>query len=183
MGDVYLIGDVGGGSHTPYNINYTWLYSMNATTTYFFSEPTKKWNGILEDARTYYPEWREVMNSRGIRFIPNAYPGFNNTGLAGVVNSTELPNNATMFREMLTTAINNVDSDLKMVMITSWNEWLESTAIEPSMEFGELFLHTVYDVVPEFPSSTLLSSFMIFVMLVVVYSKKRFVRIKNKCYK
>ena len=135
---------------------------------------------MLEDARTYYPEWCEVMNSKGIKFIPNAYPGFNNSGLAGVVNSTELPNNATMFQEMLKTAINYADSDLKMVMITSWNEWLESTAIEPSMENGELFLHAVHDVVPEFPSTTLLSLFMIFAMIVVVYSKKRFARIKNK---
>ena len=29
------------------------------------------------------------------------------------------------------------------IMMTSWNEWLESTAIEPSMEFGELFLHNL----------------------------------------
>lgn len=176
--DVYFIGDVGGGPHTPYNINYTWLYSMNATTNYCFSDPSKEWNGILEDARTYYPEWREIMSSMGIKFIPNAYPGFNNTGLASVVNSTKLPNNATMFREMLKIAINNANSDLKMVMITSWNEWLESTAIEPSMEFGEQFLHTVYDVVPEFPSSMILSLFMILITLAVVYSKKRFVKFK-----
>jgi hypothetical protein len=48
------------------------------------------------------------------------------------------------------------------------------------MENGELFLHAVHDVVPEFPSTTLLSLFMIFAMIVVVYSKKRFARIKNK---
>jgi hypothetical protein len=173
--DVYFIGDVGGGPHTPYNINYTWLYSMNATTTYRFSlsRPEEGWNGVLEDARNYYPEWRRVMNSMGIKFIPNAYPGFNNTGLAGVVNSTELPNNATMFKEMLKIAINDADSSLKIVMITSWNEWLESTAIEPSMEFGELFLHTIDDVVPEFPSTTFLSLFMILTMLVAIYVKKK----------
>ena len=178
--DVYFIGDVGGGPHTPYNINYTWLYSMNAITTYRFSEPSKGWNGVLEDARTYYPEWRNVMNSMGIKFIPNAYSGFNNTGLAGVQQNTTvaLPLNATMFREMLKLAINNAD-DLKMVMITSWNEWLEATAIEPSMEFGELFLHTIYDVVPEFPSSTFLSVLMILTMFVAVCSKKKFAKIKK----
>jgi len=181
--DVYFIGDVGGGPHTPYNINYTWLYSMNATTTYRFSlsRPEEGWNGVLEDARNYYPEWRRVMNFMGIKFIPNAYPGFNNTGLDGVTPNTTvvLPPNDIMFRELLTTAINNADSDLKMVMITSWNEWLEATAIEPSMEFGELFLHTIYDVVPEFPSSTFLSVLMILTMFVAVCSKKKFAKIKK----
>ena len=42
--DVYFIGDVGGGSHTPYNINYTWLNSMNAITTYRFSDQQR--NGM-----------------------------------------------------------------------------------------------------------------------------------------
>jgi hypothetical protein len=155
---------------------------MNAITTYRFSlsRPKEGWNGVLEDARTYYPEWRNVMNSMGIKFIPNAYPGFNNTGLAGVQQNTTvvLPLNETMFREMLKLAINNADN-LKMVMITSWNEWLEATTIEPSMEFGELFLHTIYDVVPEFPSSTFLSVLMILTMFVAVCSKKKFAKIKK----
>ena len=176
--NVYFIGDVGGGSHTPYNINYTWLYSMNATTTYRFSlsRPEEGWNGVLEDARTYYPEWSRVMNSMGIKFIPNAYPGFNNTGLNGVTPNTTvvLPPNETMFRELLKAAINYADGDLKMVMITSWNEWLESTAIETSMEFGELFLHTIYDVVPEFPSFVILPLFMVVTLAaVIIYKRKR----------
>jgi hypothetical protein len=183
--DVYLVGDVGSNCISPHEVNSSMLYSMNATTNYFFAntKASEGWSNITEYARTYYPEWREVMNSIGIKFIPNAYPGFNNTGLAGVVNPTELPNNATMFKEMLKIAINDADSDLKIVMVTSWNEWLESTAIEPSMEFGELFLHTVYDVVPEFPSGTFLSLFMILTMLAVICSKKRIAKIKNKCYK
>jgi hypothetical protein len=176
ISDVYLVGDVGPGPSP--NMNSTWLYSINATTSYFFSDPSKGWNGVLEDARTYYPNWASVMNSKGINFIPNAYSGFNNTGLARVVEPVALSGNANAFREFLTIAINNVD-DLKMVMITSWNEWLEATAIEPSMEFGELFLHTIYDGVPEFPSSTFLSVLMILTMFVAVCSKKKFAKIKK----
>jgi hypothetical protein len=178
--NVYVVGDVGSNCISPYEVNSSMLYSMNATTNYFFAnvKASEGWSNVTEYATTYYPEWREAMNSMGIKFIPNAYPGFNNTGLDGVVNSTELPNNATMLNEMLKIAINNRDSNLKIVMITSWNEWLESTAIEPSMEFGELFLHTIYNVVPEFPSSIFLSLLMIFTVIVVVYSNKKFARIK-----
>lgn len=146
--NVYLVGDVGGGP-SPNNVDSTWLDSMNATTSYFFSDASKGWKEILEDAESYYPKWRSEMNSKGIKFIPNAYPGFDNTehlkwqGKAS--QGTVLPPNETMFKKMLTTALNYVDNNLKTVMITSWNEWLESTAIEPSMEFGESFLHTVLD--------------------------------------
>ena len=135
--NVYLVGDVGGGP-SPHDVDATWLYSINATTSYLFSDVSKGWDGILEDAEAYYPEWRSEMNSRGIKFIPNVYPGFNNTGLEGVHKPVVLLPNETMFKEMLTTAINYADNDLKIVMVTSWNEWLESTAIEPSMELGEL---------------------------------------------
>ena len=102
---------------------------------------------ISEYARTYYPEWRSYLNSSGISFIPNAYPGFN---------ITELPLNGTMFGELLNIAYDNVDYNLSMMMTTSWNEWEESTSIEPSLEYGEQFLHHVYTI-PEFPSLVILT--------------------------
>jgi hypothetical protein len=47
------------------------------------------------------------------------------------------------------------------------------------------YTHSEHEIaiVSEFPSTTFLSLFMIFTVLVVVYSKERFARIKNKCYK
>jgi hypothetical protein len=52
---IYLIGDVGSGPSLS-SVNSTWLYSMNATTSYFFSNASKGWNEVLENVRTYYPE-------------------------------------------------------------------------------------------------------------------------------
>jgi len=151
---LYIIGDMGGGPSPP-SANSDWLYSMNATTSYFF-DPGKQnatgWNEVLEDARTYYPQWLSRMNSKGIAFVPNAYPGFNNTNNTGVSPPwTVLPRNETQFRSMLEIALNHADSNLGIAMITSWNEWMEGTTIEPSMEEGELFLHVVYNIVPELP--------------------------------
>jgi hypothetical protein len=78
-----------------------------------------------------------------------------------------------MFKQMLGTAINNAGDDPKMVMITSWNEWLESTAIEPSTEYGELFLHEAYDIVPEFPAFLVLPLFMFATLVVTIFYKRR----------
>jgi len=42
------------------------------------------------------------------------------------------------------------------------------------MEFGELFLHTIYDVIPEFPSFIILPLYMIATLLVIIiYRRKR----------
>ena len=177
--NLYIIGDLGGGpSPSPPDVNATWLYSMNATTSYFFFDPSKGWNGILNNATVYYPEWRTVMNSQGIGYVPDAYPGFDNTEHCKWENRSSegvvLPLNEIMFKKMLDIAVNCSYNDPKIVMITSWNEWMESTSIEPSVEFGELFLHTVYDTVPEFPSGELLALFMITTALVaIVYRRKR----------
>lgn len=73
---------------------------------------------------------------------------------------------------MLEVALDHTDSNLGIAMITSWNEWMEGTTIEPSMEEGELFLHVVYDIVPEFPQFLILPLFMIATLL-TIYRRKR----------
>lgn len=142
--DIYFIGDFGSESDVQ-KVNVNWTYSMDAITHYFFSDPSKGWNTVLNDAKKCYPEWSAFAKSNKIKFIPNVYPGFNNTGCEGVTAPTVLPTNGTALKEMLNMAKRHIDTDLKIVMITSWNEWKESTAIEPSTEHGELLLHIIYD--------------------------------------
>ena len=144
---LYIIGDMGGGS-SPASLNLDWLYSMNATTSYFFDPGKRLWNGVLEDARTYYPQWQSAMNAKGIAFVPDVYPGFNNTlNKGGSPPWVVLPRDASSFEDMLGTALNYRNSSLGIVMITSWNEWMEGTVIEPSMKENEAFLNVVYNAV------------------------------------
>jgi len=177
---VYLVGDVGPGP-SPNDVNSNWTYSMNAVTNYFFAHHLALlgWQNIMDYAETYYPEWCSEMNSQGIKFIPNAYPGYDNTEHCEWKQSQNmsctpivLSLNETRFEELLSIALNYADDDLKMIMITSWNERLESTAIEPSMEFGETFLHTVY-LIPEFPSFLILPLFLITTLSAVRAYRKR----------
>jgi len=175
--EAYFVGDLGSEPDVKKESEkvLNWTYSMNATTSYLFS-PSNVSDSVLNDAETYYPEWLSFMNKRGMQFIPNAYPGFNNTNCEGVIDPVELSPNETMFREMLKTAIKYADNNLKIVMVTSWNEWKEATAIEPSMEFGELFLHTIYDVVPEFPTLLILPTFIIVTLITIGIKTKYFRR-------
>ncbi len=177
--NVYLVGDLG-RTPPPYNV-VDFLYSLDAVTSYFFAHAnaTEGWQNIIKYAEEHYPKWSLMMNSHEIKFIPNAYLGYDNTEHCEWKQSQNmsctpivLPLNKTMFEQMLNISLNNRDENLKIVMITSWNEWLESTAIEPSMEFGELFLHTIY-LIPEFPSALILSIFMITTLLAVIICTRK----------
>jgi hypothetical protein len=156
--NVYLIGDMG-GAISPQDLDPNWLYQMNSTTNYFYSNPAKGWNNILSDAYTYYPQWASTINSENIGFVPTVYPGFNNTNNSNVVPPyTVLPRNATAFAEMLQVARNEASNRLGIVMITSWNEWMEGTTMEPSKEEGELFLHVVLKAIQPSATTTLPSN-------------------------
>jgi hypothetical protein len=121
------------------------------------------------------------MNSNGTRFIPNAYPGFNNTLNEGATPPwVTLTRNETAFKEMLGIALKYTDSNLRIAMITSWNEWMEGTMIEPSMEEGELYLLAVYDTVPEFASFLILPLFMIATLSAAIVYRRKISRSQNK---
>jgi hypothetical protein len=132
--NVYFVGDAGSGPSPNQAVSQNWTYSMNATTSYLFSSPSEGWERILEDAEDQYPNWRSAMNSAGVKFVPSAYPGYNDTGNDGATQPVELPPNEIMFNEFVRISKRNVDNDLGIIMITSWNEWKEATTIEPSNE-------------------------------------------------
>lgn len=149
--NLYIIGDMGSGPSTAH-LNSIQLYSLNATTSYLFSDPKEGWSKVLHDAQTYYPQWLSTANSQGIAFVPNAYPGFNNTlNKDASPPWTVLPCSEYAFKYMLQTALHNTDNNLEIVMITSWNEWKEGTTIEPSVEQDELFLRTVWNAIDKTP--------------------------------
>jgi hypothetical protein len=121
------------------------------------------------------------MNAKGIVFVPDVYPGFNDTLNDGVSPPwVVLPRDVSSFEDMLRTALNYRNSSLGIVMITSWNEWMEGTVIEPSMKEDEAFLNVVYDAVvvpslsvPEFPSYLILPLFMIATLMAELVLKKK----------
>ena len=151
---IYLIGDLWADRVSPGDVNSSYLYSLNATTNYLYSSTKERvrfgWDSVLENAATYYPEWRHEMNAKGIKFIPNAYPGYNNTNAVDANDTVVLTPDAEKFREFCEIAENNTNNELRITMIASWNEWKEATTIEPSKETNELFLDTLISVILKF---------------------------------
>jgi hypothetical protein len=165
--DIYLVGEVG-PSPSPADTSFRlsdFSDALNATTNYLFSNPSKGWEGVLNDAQNYFPLWRLNMSAQGMNFFPGACPGYNDT--KEHPDSHLLPQNATGFNRFLQLAQNNTANG-GIMMITSWNEWKESTAVEPSLEMGDLLL----DTVPEFPSSLILLVILTAALPTMVVFKK-----------
>jgi hypothetical protein len=87
------------------------------------------------------------MNSIEISFIPNVYPGMDDAAVIWGSNRV-IPRNQSIFRQMLDTASKYLDPHLKTLIITSWNEWFESTSIEPAIEWNETYLQKLPTPIP-----------------------------------
>ncbi len=115
---------------TSYNMHGPSQYAGYPANTNFFKNVSAKFN-----------EYKNVANAIGVRFIPNAMPGFNDRGVRLQANHYAIPNQykqtwdyTTTFRRSLITSKIHLDNQLgRWVVITSWNEWHEDTQIEPTI--------------------------------------------------
>jgi glycoprotein endo-alpha-1,2-mannosidase len=89
---------------------------------------------------TQQRKWRSLANAAGKGYIPGITPGYNDLGIRNVGHaplSRQLDASSdfgSLFRSMIKQALPIVDERAKRIMlITSWNEWMEDTMIEPVM--------------------------------------------------
>jgi hypothetical protein len=100
-------------------------------------------SGLLAFHATWQPQYAAVANSLGVDFIPNVMPGFNDKGVRRTCASSPVVPRRTsataqegsLFETWLTTLTlpYAAKNRAKLFHITSWNEWFEDRAIEPSL--------------------------------------------------
>lgn len=98
-------------------------------------------SSFISDIATLYRKYLEVLPD-SVSFVPYAMPGYNDRGVRLSVDHFAIPREfspgtgeTTFFREFISRLVTPfVDSRNGLVLITSWNEWSEDTAIEPMAE-------------------------------------------------
>ena len=92
----------------------------------------------VPDVAAKYSEYLSASKGR-VYFVPQIIPGYNDRGVRMTENHYAIPREwregageASLFAKLFDlTAFRFVDPRLNMILITSWNEWNEDTAIEP----------------------------------------------------
>jgi glycoprotein endo-alpha-1,2-mannosidase len=92
---------------------------------------------ILPDARALYALYRAAAGGKPV--IPLAFPGYNDRGVRPEADHYAIPREwspgageGTFLTEwMKRFTLPELDPSLPMMLVTSWNEWGEDTAIEP----------------------------------------------------
>lgn len=104
------------------------MYSVNRTENF------------LENVKDTYEKYANFAKSSGLCFVPNVMPGYNDQKLNGLSRPVLERKNGDFYNKFWEIAKQNLDPKLKMVLITSFNEWHEGAELEPSLEYGEKYL-------------------------------------------
>lgn len=95
---------------------------------------------FVSDARALYERYREAAGDTPL--VPLAFPGYNDRGVRLQADHYAIPREwspgageGSFFAEWLERfTLPLIDARFPMMLITSWNEWNEDTAIEPAAE-------------------------------------------------
>ena len=96
---------------------------------------------------TQYAIWAHKTAADGVAFVPDILPGFDDTGVRPEAEHPVIPRDETSFATQLRDAITLAHGPVRLVMITSFNEWHEFTSIEPGESFGLAYLEIVREAV------------------------------------
>lgn len=98
-------------------------------------------SAYVKEVNEKYGEYRTAIGAAGaqVALAPNVIPGYNDRGVRPRVDHFAIPRQwaegapeGSFFAESIDRIVfPNIDPELNMALVTSWNEWNEDTSIEP----------------------------------------------------
>jgi hypothetical protein len=95
-------------------------------------------------------QWGGVTRDRGGIWMATTMPGWDNTYTQQSEKYIREREDGNFYRETFAAA---AASGPDMILITSWNEWLEGTSIEPSHNYGDFYLNLTRELIGEYKGS------------------------------
>lgn len=143
--DPYLVADVLGSTDNRTN---DWITTFDAVTGYSIYNEYVVGDGdyseFIEYADREMREWALVADHVDLDVIPNVLPGYNDTKIEDrPEDNPVLEREPDGFSELAATVHDWMDPALDAIMVTSFNEWPEYTAVEPAESYGTTYLEIV----------------------------------------
>jgi hypothetical protein len=88
-----------------------------------------------------WKNWTDSTTSWNIDFTPVIFPGFNDKAMTPASKLFNLGGNKEFYTNFSNVAKRNMSKN-RIVLINSWNNFQMGTSIEPTVEYGKLFLET-----------------------------------------
>jgi hypothetical protein len=102
---------------------------------------------FLEAVQTQFAAADRAARSHGLRLIPSVMPGYDDTPLRGTERVTINRRRGQFYRDYWGVASEFIGAEQPLLLVTSFNEWHEGTELEPSMEYGEMYLKLTRELV------------------------------------
>jgi hypothetical protein len=141
--DLFLIADVVYWA-APDTLDWAFLKEhFQAVTAYnMYYRPR-----FLEAVQAQFQAADRAAREHGLRLIPNVMPGYDDTPLRGTERVTINRRRGQFYRNYWDIAAGFVGPEQPFLLVTSFNEWHEGTELEPSTEYGEMFLQLTRELV------------------------------------
>lgn len=113
------------------------------------------WAGdVYAEANKWPPRIRQAEERLGVDklWIATAMPGFDETHLNRAHQNYRARQNGQFLRESFAAA---AASQPDMIVITSFNEWIEGSHIEPSVAYGDYYLNLTRELITGLPAATI----------------------------
>lgn len=137
----YLIGENTANWPAPQTNERAARYlDANYTGRWYPESRYERWSSFYPFTDMAWSNWRDYAAGWGNDFIPCIYPEFHITesGTRSIDRSEE------NYIDFCNVAKRNLGSQ-RIVLINSWNDYTNDTALEPTAEYGEKYMQITYD--------------------------------------
>ena len=138
------------GMHKMSSEELTSILKIDSITNYQFAhfcDMNRNYDDILSDVKK---EWKRIDTEYSVPFYPHVSIGWdNNPRFLNFVPNVCKGNTPQKFAEALKLAKDYVDSHnlpVPLITVNSWNEWTETSYLEPDSEYGYGYLEAIKDI-------------------------------------